>query len=258
MFKNLICEKHDNVYVIKISREKYLNSLSEEVLKELEMAVDILNDDEEVYVGVIIGQGKAFVAGADIDAMKDMNFEQARRFSKLGTELFRKIENCDKPIIAGINGFCLGGGLELAMSCDLRIASTKAKFGQVETNLGILPGFGGTQRLPRIVGLGKAKELIYTCSMVNAEEALRIGLVNKVVPLENLMEEARKMAATICANAPIAVKLCKDAINRGMQVDIDKAIEVEAEDFGKCFDSEDQVEGMTAFLERRAKNFKNK
>ena len=136
-------------------------------------------------------------------------------------------------------------------------ASEKAKFAQPEAGLGITPGFGGTQRLPRIVGLGKAKELIYTCAMINAEEALRIGLVNKVVPLENLMDEAKKMAAAINANAPIAVKLCKDAINRGMQVDMDKAIEIEAEDFGKCFDSEDQVEGMTAFLERRAKNFKN-
>lgn len=189
--------------------------------------------------------------------MKDLDSKAAEEFGLLGNKVFRRLENLNKPVIAAISGFALGGGCELAMACDIRIASEKARFAQPEAGLGITPGFGGTQRLPRIVGLGKAKELIYTCAMINAEEALRIGLVNKVVPLESLMEEAKSMAATICANAPIAVKLCKDAINRGMQVDIDKAIEIEAQDFGKCFDSDDQLEGMTAFLERRAKNFKN-
>lgn len=164
----------------------------------------------------------------------------------------------NKPTIAAISGFALGGGCELAMACDIRIASEKAKFAQPEAGLGITPGFGGTQRLARIVGIGKAKEMIYTCDMIKADEALRIGLVNKVVPLENLLDEASAMAAKIVANAPIAVRLCKDAINRGLQVDIDKAIEIEAEDFGKCFSSEDQKEGMSAFLERRDKNFKNK
>ena len=144
------------------------------------------------------------------------------------------------------------------MACDIRIASEKVRFAQPEAGLGITPGFGGTQRLPTLVGSGKAKELIYTCSVIKADEALRIGLVNKVVPLENLMEEAKKMATVIIANGSIAIKLCKDAINRGTQVDMDSAIKVEAEDFGKCFDMEDQVEGMTAFLEKRSKNFQNK
>ena len=257
--KNVTLEKDGNLAIITINRPKALNALNSETLRELDIAITNIENDSNVYCVILTGSGKkSFVAGADIAEMKDLDSKAGEEFGLLGNKVFRRLENLDKPVIAAISGFALGGGCELAMACDIRIASEKAKFAQPEAGLGITPGFGGTQRLPRIVGLGKAKELIYTCSMVNAEEALRIGLVNKVVPLENLMEEARKMASTICANAPIAVKLCKDAINRGMQVDIDKAIEVEAEDFGKCFDSEDQVEGMTAFLERRAKNFKNK
>ena len=228
--KNVTLEKDGNLAVITINRPKALNALNSDTLKDLDKAITNIENDSNVYCVILTGAGeKSFVAGADIAEMKDLDSKGGEEFGLLG-----------------------------AMACDIRIASEKAKFAQPEAGLGITPGFGGTQRLPRIVGLGKAKELIYTCAMINAEEALRIGLVNKVVPLENLMEEAKKMAATICANAPIAVKLCKDAINRGMQVDIDKAIEIEAEDFGKCFDSEDQVEGMTAFLERRAKNFQNK
>ena len=161
-------------------------------------------------------------------------------------------------MIAAVNGFALGGGCELAMACDIRIASTKSKFGQPEVGLGITPGFGGTQRLPRIVGVGKAKELIYTCDIIKADEALKIGLVNKVVEPEVLLEEAKAMAKKIAQNAPIAVKLCKDSINRGMQVNIDDAIDIEAYDFGKCFSTKDQKEGMTAFIERREKNFQNK
>ena len=190
--------------------------------------------------------------------MKNLNEEQGREFGILGNGVFRRLEKLDKPVIAAISGFALGGGCELAMSCDIRIASEKAKFGQPEVGLGITPGFGGTQRLPRIVGIGKAKELIYTCAIIKADEALKIGLVNKVVALENLMDEAKAMANMIIANAPIAVKLCKDAINKGMQVDMDSAIVIETEDFGKCFSTEDQVEGMNAFIERREKNFKNK
>lgn len=257
--KNVTLEKDGNIAIITISRPKALNALNSETLKDLDVVINNIENDSNVYCVILTGSGeKSFVAGADIAEMKDLDSKGGEEFGLLGNKIFRRLENLDKPVIAAISGFALGGGCELAMACDIRIASEKARFAQPEAGLGITPGFGGTQRLPRIVGLGKAKELIYTCAMVNAEEALRIGLVNKVVPLENLMEEARKMAAAICANAPIAVKLCKDAINRGMQVDIDRAIEVEAEDFGKCFDSEDQVEGMTAFLERRAKSFQNK
>lgn len=256
---NLTFQKEGNLAIITINRPKALNALNSDTLRELDLAITNIENDNNVYCVILTGAGeKSFVAGADIAEMKDLDSNGGKEFGLLGNKIFRKLENLDKPVIAAISGFALGGGCELAMACDIRIASEKAKFAQPEAGLGITPGFGGTQRLPRIVGLGKAKELIYTCSMINAEEALKIGLVNKVVPLENLMEEAKKMASIICKNAPIAVKLCKDSINRGMQVDIDKAIEIEAEDFGKCFDSEDQVEGMTAFLERRQKDFKNK
>ncbi|MGL6104894.1 MAG: enoyl-CoA hydratase-related protein [Romboutsia sp.] len=255
MFKNLVCTKEGNIYMVKISREKYLNSLNEEVLKELDMAVDIINKDEEIYVGIITGQGKAFVAGADIEAMKDMNFEQARKFSKIGNDLFRKIENCEKPIIAGINGFCLGGGLELAMSCDIRIASSTAKFGQVEVNLGIIPGFGGTQRLSRIVGIGKAKELTYTAQIIKAQEALNINLINKIVESQNLLDECMDMAKLIASKGQLAVRYAKNAINKGYEIDIDNAINLESNLFGLCFASYDQEEGMNAFLEKREPEF---
>ena len=257
--KNVILEKEGNLATITINRPKALNALNSETLRELDTVIETLENDSEVYCVIVRGAGeKAFVAGADIAEMKDLNSDEAEEFGLLGNKVFRRLENLDKPVIAAVSGFALGGGCELAMACDIRIASEKARFAQPEAGLGITPGFGGTQRLPRLVGTGKAKELIYTCSMIKADEALRIGLVNKVVPLENLMEEAKKMAAAIIANAPIAVRLCKDAINKGTQVDIDSAIKIESEDFGKCFDSEDQLEGMTAFLEKRSKNFQNK
>lgn len=257
--KNVILEKDSNLAVVTINRPKALNALNSDTLKDLDTVIDDLEKDNDIYAVIITGAGeKSFVAGADIAEMKDLNEEQGREFGTLGNKVFRRLENLNKPTIAAISGFALGGGCELAMACDIRIASEKAKFAQPEAGLGITPGFGGTQRLARIVGIGKAKEMIYTCDMIKADEALRIGLVNKVVPLESLLDEASAMAAKIVANAPIAVRLCKDAINRGLQVDIDKAIEIEAEDFGKCFSSEDQKEGMSAFLERRDKNFKNK
>lgn len=257
--KNVILEKTGNVATVIINRPKALNALNSETLKDIDTVLDNLENDKEVYAVILTGAGdKAFVAGADISEMKDLNEEQGREFGTLGNNVFRRLENLNKPVIAAISGFALGGGCELAMACDIRIASEKAKFGQPEAGLGITPGFGGTQRLPRIVGESKAKELIYTGDIIRADEALRIGLVNKVVAPEALLEEANIMANKIAANAPIAVKLCKDAINRGMQVGMDEAIVIEAEDFGKCFSSEDQTEGMTAFMEKRAKNFQNK
>ncbi|MGL5087006.1 MAG: short-chain-enoyl-CoA hydratase [Clostridium sp.] len=257
--KNVLLEKEGNLAIVTINRPKALNALNSETLADLDLVITDLENDGNIYCVILTGSGeKSFVAGADISEMKDLNEEQGREFGILGNKVFRRLEILDKPVIAAISGFALGGGCELAMSCDIRIASDRAKFGQPEAGLGITPGFGGTQRLPRIVGIGKAKELIYTCAIIKADEALRIGLVNKVVPLENLMEEARAMASLIISNAPIAVKLCKDAIDRGMQVDIDSAIEIEACDFGKCFSTEDQVEGMNAFVERRTKNFQNK
>ncbi|NFN95109.1 short-chain-enoyl-CoA hydratase [Clostridium botulinum] len=257
--KNVILEKEGHLAIVTINRPKALNALNSETLKDLDTVLENLENDSNIYAVILTGAGeKSFVAGADISEMKDLNEDQGREFGELGNKVFLRLENLDKPVIAAISGFALGGGCELSMSCDIRIASEKAKFGQPEAGLGITPGFGGTQRLARIVGLGKAKEMIYTCDIIKAEEAYRIGLVNKVVSLESLMDEAKAMANKIIANAPIAVKLCKDAINRGMQVDIDKAVLIEAEDFGKCFSSEDQTEGMTAFLERREKNFQNK
>lgn len=257
--KNILVEKDGHVAIVTLNRPKALNALNSETLEDLNKALDYLKEENDIYSVILTGAGgKAFVAGADISEMKDLNEEQGKEFGILGNKVFRKLENLNKPVIAAIPGFALGGGCELAMACDIRIASEKAKFGQPEAGLGITPGFGGTQRLPRLVGEGKAKELIYTGTVIKADEALRIGLVNKVVEHDSLLEEAMKMANLISANAPIAITLCKDAINRGMQVDIDKAINIEAEDFGKCFNTEDQKEGMTAFLERREKNFINK
>ena len=257
--KNVILEKEAHLAIVTINRPKALNALNSETLKDLDTVIEDLENDKDIYAVILTGAGdKSFVAGADIAEMKDLNEEQGKEFGILGNNVFRRLENLNQPVIAAISGFALGGGCELSLACDIRIASEKAKFAQPEAGLGITPGFGGTQRLPRVVGLGKAKELIYTGDIIRADEALRIGLVNKVVPLENLIEEAKALAAKIIANAPIAVQLCKDAINRGTQVDIDKAIIIEAEDFGKCFSSEDQTEGMTAFLERREKSFQNK
>lgn len=257
--KNVLLEKDNHLAIVTINRPKALNALNSETLNDLNIVLEDLENDSNVYCVILTGSGeKSFVAGADISEMKDLNEEQGREFGLLGNKVFRRLENLNKPVIAAISGFALGGGCELAMACDIRIASERARFAQPEVGLGITPGFGGTQRLPRLVGEGKAKELIYTCAQVKADEALRIGLVNKVVALESLMDEAKAMANMIISNAPVAVRLCKDAINRGMQVDIDSAVVIEAEDFGKCFTTEDQKEGMTAFMERREKNFKNK
>ncbi|MBU3102118.1 short-chain-enoyl-CoA hydratase [Clostridium estertheticum] len=257
-YKNIVLQKEDKVAVLTISRPKALNALNSETLKELDLAIDEIANDDKIYAVIITGAGKAFVAGADITEMKDLDVMGGRRFGNLGNKVFRKLETLEKPVIAAVNGFALGGGCELSMACDIRIASVKAKFGQPEVGLGITPGFGGTQRLSRLVGLGMAKELIYTAKIINAEEALRIGLVNKVVALEDLLVEAKALANTIAGQAPIAVSLCKAAINKGMQLDIDSALSYESEIFGECFSTEDQSSGMTAFIEKTEKCFKNK
>ena len=257
---SVISYKQENfIGIVTIERPEALNALNSQVLDELSATFAGINL-ETTRVVLLTGSGsKSFVAGADIAEMSTLNSDEGTKFGYKGNEIFRKIETFPLPVIAVINGFALGGGCELAMSCDFRICSENAIFGQPEVGLGITPGFGGTQRLARLIGLGKAKEMIYTARNIKADEAYRIGLVNKVVALEDLMNEAKKMASNIIANAPVAVKLCKDAINRGMQVGIDEAVMIEAEDFGKCFATEDQTEGMTAFLERRKeKNFQNK
>ncbi|MGH4119292.1 short-chain-enoyl-CoA hydratase [Clostridium sp.] len=257
-YKNIVIKKEDRIAVITISRPKTLNALNIETLKELDLVIEEIAKDDEVYAVILTGEGKAFVAGADIIELKDFDGMAGRKFSHLGSKIFRKLETLEKPVIAAVNGFALGGGCELSMACDIRIASSKAKFAQPEVKLGVIPGFGGTQRLARLVGTGMAKQLIYTGDMIDAEEALRIGLVNKIVEPEKLMEEVKLLAKKIVSNAPIAVKLCKTAINRGMQMDIDTALICESEVFGECFSTEDQKNGMIAFIEKRENCFKNK
>lgn len=257
-YTNIVLQKENNIAIITMNRPKALNALNSITLKELDAVIDEIALDDDVHAVIITGEGKAFVAGADIGEMSGLSSIEGKKFGILGNLVFRKLEKISKPVIAAVNGFALGGGCELCMACDIRIASVKAKFGQPEAGLGITPGFGGTQRLARLVGEGRAKELIYTCDLINAEEAYRIGLVNKVVAPEALLDEAKTMAAKICKNAPIAVAQCKSAINRGLQMDIDNGIEYESEAFGMCFSTEDQKEGMNAFLEKREKNFRNR
>ncbi|MCT4594031.1 MAG: short-chain-enoyl-CoA hydratase [Anaeromicrobium sp.] len=257
-YEMLILEKKDRMAILKLNRPNALNALNSQILLELDKAIDNIKEDDSVDVLILTGEGKAFVAGADISQMKDLNAEEGRKFGLLGQRVFRKIETLEKPSIAAVNGFALGGGCELAMSCDLRIASERAKFGQPEVGLGITPGFSGTQRLPRLVGVAKAKELIFTGNIIKAEEARDIGLVNKVVDKESLLDEAISMAQSIIKNAQLAVRYSKMAIDRGMQGDIDTGIEVEANLFGLCFATKDQKEGMTAFVEKREANFETK
>ena len=245
--------------VITISREKALNALNSQVLDELNETLDAVNL-EEVRCLILTGAGaKSFVAGADIGEMSTLTKAEGEAFGKKGNDVFRKLETFPIPVIAAVNGFALGGGCEISMSCDIRICSDNAVFGQPEVGLGITPGFGGTQRLARLVGPGMAKQMIYTARNIKADEALRIGLVNAVYTQDELMAAAEKMAAGIAKNAPIAVRNCKKAINDGLDADMDEAIVIEEKLFGDCFESYDQKEGMAAFLEKRkVEKFLNK
>jgi enoyl-CoA hydratase len=255
-YKNLIFEKKDGVAIVTMNRPEAMNALNSETFHELNDVLDDLEKDAGIGVVIITGAGKAFVAGADIVEMKDMDGQQSRTFSKLGQQVFRRMETMEKIFIGAINGFALGGGCEYAMACDLRIASEKAKFGQPEVNLGVTPGFAGTQRLPRLVGLARAKELLITGDMITAEVALSWGLINSVVAPENLMDEAKSLAQKILSKGPVSIKMVKACINRGMQVDIDTAAAIEADAFGLCFASGETREGMTAFLEKREAKFR--
>ena len=238
------------VAVLTIDRPKALNALNPEVLADLKAAFEGI-DQNAVRCVVLTGAGdKSFVAGADIGSMSTMTKAEGEAFGKLGNDIFLMIERFPLPVIAAVNGFALGGGCELAMSCDIRICSDNAMFGQPEVGLGITPGFGGTQRLPRLVGMGMAKQLLYTARNIDAAEALRIGLVNAVIPQAELLDAALKMAGQMAKNAPIAVRACKKAVNEGMQVSIDKAVVIEEKLFGGCFETHDQVEGMACFLSR--------
>lgn len=241
----------DGIRLLTINKPQSLNALDSEVLRELGSVVAETAADESIRVLIITGEGRAFVAGADISEMVSKDPMQGLAFGKFGAEVFRAIEQLPIPVIAAVNGFALGGGCELAMACDLRIASTKAKFGQPEVGLGIIPGFSGTLRLPRLVGPAKAKELVYTGEVIRADEALRIGLVNTVVEPEALMDEALALAEKIAAQAPVAVQLAKKAIDTGLQADIDTGIAIENDLFALCFSTRDQKVRMEAFLNKK-------
>jgi len=247
------------VAILTINRPEALNALNSQVLSDLDEAITKVEADDAVHAVILTGAGRSFVAGADIGEMKGFSARDGKKFGVHGGGVFLRLENLSKPVIAAVNGFALGGGCELAMSCDIRLASEKAKFGQPEVGLGITPGFGGTQRLPRIVGISKAMELILTAKVINAAEAERIGLVSAVYPPEELMDKAMELANAICANAPIAVAESKRCIRMGMQTDIATGSAFEAEAFGVTCGTEDKDEGMGAFLEKRKeKHFQNR
>ena len=250
-------ERNEGITVMKISAPKSLNALNSTILKEIDDFIGSL--DATTRVLIVTGDGeKSFVAGADISEMAHLDEPQGFEFGRLGAQVFRRIETLPIPVIAAVNGFALGGGCELAMSCDIRIASNKAKFGQPEVGLGIIPGFSGTYRLPKLIGQGYAKEMIYTGKVIRADEALRIGLVNAIYEPEELMDKAMEMAQMMLKNAPVAISLAKQSINEGYDLDADGAIGLENKLFGKCFATSDQKEGMDAFLNKRKAAFTGK
>lgn len=257
-YENLLVEVEGDIGTITLNRPKALNALNSQMLEELKCAAAEMECNDAVKVVIVTGAERAFAAGADIAEMMPMTALEGQKYGQRGQETFAAFEDMSKPVIAAVNGFALGGGCELAMACDIRLASEKAKFGQPEVKLGVTPGFGGTQRLPRLVGRAKAKELIFTGEMIDAAEAHRIGLANAVYPPEALMEEAKKMAGTIAQNGAIAVSLAKRAANQGIEVDLKSGCALEAEIFGLCFSTEDQKEGMKAFVEKRPANFKGR
>ena len=259
MYQTIRYEKKDGIAIVTIDRPEALNALNSTVITELEQVVADLETDRDIRAMILTGEGRSFVAGADIGEQCPLDLDGGRRWGQRGSALMRCIEKLEFPTIAAVNGFALGGGCELAMSCDIILAAEKAKFGQPEVGLGITPGFSGTQRLPRRVGIAKAKELIFSGKTIGAQEAKEIGLVNAVYAPEELLPGAIAMAQSFTANAPIAVKYSKACIDRGMQMDIDDGIALENELFAMCYATADQKEGMGAFLEKRKeKHFQNK
>lgn len=246
----VLYHKQNGIAMVSINRPQALNALNFEVLSDLEQIVADLEKDETVRAVIVTGEGKAFAAGADIQEMQFFSLEEARKFARRGTGIFRRMELLEIPTIAAVNGYALGGGCELAMSCDMILASSKAKFGQPEAALGIIPGFSGTQRLARRIGYSRAMELILTGEQITAETAERMNLINRVVEPDELLEEAKKLAQKIVKQAPVAVKYAKTAISRGIQVDIDTAISIENELFAMCFVTEEQKIRMNDFVNR--------
>ncbi|HET7458971.1 MAG TPA: enoyl-CoA hydratase-related protein [Gemmatimonadaceae bacterium] len=248
----------DRIATITVNRPDKLNALNDATIAELGRAIDEARARDDVGAVILTGAGRAFVAGADITELSSQTALEAKRRARAGQEVFRRYETSPKPTVAAVNGFALGGGCELAMACHVRIASDQAKFGQPETKLGIVPGFGGTQRLPRLVGRGRALQLLMTSEIIDAQEAYRIGLANKVVPAAELLGAARAMLGQILANGPLAVALCVEAVNRGQDMGLDDAMELESTQFGLLAATADTAEGMRAFLEKRAPRFEGK
>lgn len=259
VYNTLLLKIKDGIGTVTINRPKALNALTSELLSELGQVVEDIRTNDEIEVVIVTGAGeKAFVAGADIKEMKDKTTLEGQEFSKLGNTVLKNLSNLRQPVIAAVNGYALGGGLELALAADIRIGAENAVVGQPEVGLGIIPGFGATQRLSRIVGLSKAKELILTAKNIDAEEALRIGLFNTVVEQEELMNTALEMANQILANAPLAVQASKSVIDEGYDMSLNQAITLEENTFGLLFSTDDQKEGMEAFIEKRKPTFKTK
>lgn len=250
-FSNIIVESEERLGILKINRPDVLNAVNVETILEIEQAMFDFQDDDKISVVVVTGEGKSFISGSDIARLLEMDALKAREYSRTGQRVLSYIENIEKPVIAAVNGYALGSGCELAMACDIRIASEKAKFGQPEVKLGLIPGHAGTQRLARLVGVGKAKELIYTGAIIDAQEALRIGLVNRVVPSETLMEEAKSTANNILNVGTTAVRFAKTVINRGIDTNLITANSYEMEAFSILFSTDEAKEGMKAFLEKR-------
>lgn len=257
-YNNIILEKKDHIGIIKINRPKVLNALNKQTVRELLQAVAELEDDHSIKAAILTGEGKAFIAGADIKQMQAMTPLEAKEFAELGHSLPRNIEESRIPFIAAVNGYALGGGCEVMMACDICIASQAAVIGQPEINLGINPGFGGTQRLPRIVGLMKAKELLLTGRNLKAEEAYSIGLVNKIVEPDDLMAEVNQLAKEIAEKSSVQTAFIKALVNKGSHIDLNSACALEISYFSTSFSTHDQKEGMNAFLEKRKANFNGK
>ncbi|MBI3302923.1 MAG: enoyl-CoA hydratase/isomerase family protein [Deltaproteobacteria bacterium] len=257
VYENILFERDGAVGILTVNRPKSLNALNPATLREIAACLEAGRQDQSIRCLIITGEGdRAFIAGADISAMVSMTALEGKAFAALGLGVLRTLEELPIPVIAAVNGFALGGGTELALACDLIIAADKAKFGQPEINLGVIPGFGGTQRLARRIGLPRARELIYTGDMIDAEAALRYGLANKVVPLADLMTEVKALAHKLATKPPIAIRQAKVAINAGIDLDLENGCRFENEAFALTFATVDKVEGMTAFLEKRAANFK--
>ena len=257
-FKNIIVEKNESIATIWINRPEVLNALNIDTIEELSYAITDLENDGNIHVVVLTGKGKAFIAGADISQMKDMTSLEAKKFAEIGHNMLLKIERSCLIFIAAVNGFALGGGCETLMACDICIASKSALLGQPEINLGIHPGFGGTQRLPRLVGKMIAKELLLTGKNINADEAYRIGLINQVVEDEKLMDYVYKVAGKISSKSTIQTNFIKSLVNKGLDLDINSALSLEIPYFSASFSTNDQKEGMTAFLEKKKPEFKGK